>query len=89
MGCFLSLCRKGAKEDIFDQYENLVVSKPAPISLESIRQDSSEDTDVPLFAPADSGSDGGAIPKVEEKSDEELDFQAPQRAPSGRSRKHD
>jgi hypothetical protein len=76
MGCVLSVCRRSAQEDILDQYENLVVSKPAPINLEAIQCDNSQDTDVPLFAEVKSGSDGNAIPSVGSGSDEYVDFQS-------------
>ena len=50
MGCFFSICPKSY--DIFDeQYEMLVASKPAPISLEKIPIDQIED-DAPLFEEA-------------------------------------
>jgi hypothetical protein len=57
MGCCASLCGKTPDSKIVDQYENLMVSKPAPISLEAL-QNVSSDTDVPLFPEVDSDDDG-------------------------------
>lgn len=56
MGGCCSLCGKTPESRIVDQYENLMVSKPAPISLEAL-QNQSSDTDVPLFPEVDSQSD--------------------------------
>lgn len=52
MGICLSCCNE-PKSNIEDQYKSLVVTKPQPISLNTINIDSSESS-VPLFAPADS-----------------------------------
>jgi hypothetical protein len=82
MGCLLTICRRNAQEDILDQYENLVVSKPAPIDLEAIHYKDDDDTDVPLFAEIESTPDADPIPGID--SDEEIDFH-----PARRPRKLD
>jgi len=69
MGCFQSLCPRS--RDLYDeQYEMLVASKPAPISLEKVSIDKS-DSDVPLFEVADS-DENEAFSNPESVSDEEI-----------------
>ena len=73
MGCIQSLCqyRRG---DFEEQYEMLVASKPAPISLEKIALDQS-DSDPPLFLVNNSDVDD-AVSDPESLTDEELNLYA-------------
>jgi hypothetical protein len=65
--CFSSLCPKSSKDDLRpDQYLNLVVSKPSPVTLETVDLSGSGDTDVPLFPQVLDDPDQSAIPKVEQ-----------------------
>lgn len=74
MGCLQSFC--SFRKNLFDeQYEMLMTSKPAPISLETIPLDP-EDSDPPLFAIAKSDSD--AVSDPETLTDEELNLYADQ-----------
>ena len=74
MGCFSSLCKNNVQTDLEDQYQTLVVTKPAPVILNPIHQDiNDDDTDVPLFNQVYSG-DEDMIPKAEQFSDEEFNL---------------
>ncbi|EAY13401.1 hypothetical protein TVAG_424330 [Trichomonas vaginalis G3] len=74
MGCMQSFCT--FRKNLFDeQYEMLMASKPAPISLETIPLDP-EDSDPPLFAIAKSDSD--VVSDPENLTDEELNLYADQ-----------
>jgi hypothetical protein len=59
MGLGRSCCRNSVQDDIEDQYQTLVVSRPSPVDHDGIELfANSEDTDVPEFAEVLSDSDG-------------------------------
>ena len=60
---------------IEEQYQSLVVTKPAPVSLAKVEIDSSE-SDVPLFAPVDSDEDQPAVSDQETLTDAEINLYA-------------
>lgn len=72
MGAVLCCCKKD-REVIQEQYESLVVTKPTPITLAKIDLDSSE-SDVPLFAPADSDEMGDAMSDGNTPADTEMNL---------------
>lgn len=57
MGCFVSMCSRG--ESVEDQYESLVVDKPAPVQLNPIHVESSDSSGQVLF------------PEIQESSSDE------------------
>ena len=73
MGCVSSFC-SFRRSQFEEQYEMLVASKPAPISLEKISLDKS-DSDPPLFMIANSDVDD-AISDPETLTDDELNVYA-------------
>ena len=73
MGCASSLCTF-RRSQFEEQYEMLVASKPAPISLEKISLDQS-DSDPPLFTINNSDIDD-AVSDPETLTDEELNLYA-------------
>lgn len=75
MGCLSSICKNNVQNDLEDQYQTLVITKPAPVILNPIHQDMDTDTDIPLFNQVSSG-DEAAIPNPESFSDEELNLYA-------------
>lgn len=76
MGATVSLCCcNKEKMPIEEQYQSLVVTKPAPVSLAKVEIDSSE-SDVPLFAPVDSDQDEPAVSDQETLTDTEINLYA-------------
>lgn len=75
MGGICSMCESEKKGSVDDQYQSLVVAKPAPIHLTSIVIDSTDD-DIPLFAPAKSDDDDNVISDVETLTDTEINMYA-------------
>lgn len=75
MGCLSSICKNNVQNDLEDQYQTLVVTKPAPVVLSPIHQDINYESDVPLFDQVSSG-DEAAIPNPESISDEEFNLYA-------------
>lgn len=73
MGCLSSICKNNVQNDLEDQYQTLVVTKPAPVILNPVHQDVDSDTDVPLFDQVSSG-DEQAIPNPESISDVEFNL---------------
>ncbi|KAK8899701.1 hypothetical protein M9Y10_002023 [Tritrichomonas musculus] len=72
MGICFSCCSK-SKPNIEDQYRSLVVTKPQPISLNTIELESS-DSSVPLFAPAESDEDQNNNSEPEVLSETEINI---------------
>jgi hypothetical protein len=72
MGFCQSLCARGVQKDINAQYQMLVLTKPTPISLESIRLSGSEGSDSPLFPEISSSDEDGMIPVGSKLTTEEI-----------------
>lgn len=75
MGGNSSCCCSNPTEyqEIEEQYQSLVVSKPAPLVLEKVAFNQS-DSDIPLFQQVDSNSDNEIISDPKTISDEELNL---------------
>ncbi|KAK8867037.1 hypothetical protein M9Y10_010006 [Tritrichomonas musculus] len=75
MGCLSSICKNNVQNDLEDQYQTLVITKPPPVILNTIHQDIDAESDVPLFDQVSSG-DEPIIPNPESISDEEFNLYA-------------
>ena len=65
-----SLCPSAEEINATGQFESLVIPKPSPVDIVDVEPDSN-DSDIPLFAPAPSDDDNIEISDVEVITDSE------------------